>query len=884
MLIKDLEETNKENTFNCLKLLLAKGCSPNMPDYQSKTPFFDLLTLENEQKKFGDIVDFFLEECVIDFLTYRGQETLELLKEVKPAHEIIETPKVINYEFMMKALSRREELDFEIYFKAFQAATSSEDFTDNCSSFLEDSAFRGMRQTVDFLVENSADINARPKYPKYLNPPAFLACSSGYFRVLETLLKKPEIKLDYQKGKLKHTLLHEICQTFTSNCKATVNVDYRKCFDLILKHPKCDLNAEDNFGCSALHFAVMHKNDYATIALLKKGAFINEQSVSGKAPIDEIPASIMESFLDECITKKEREDKGEDIEIDYSFLISPKRNWDVNNADKRGFCREVATLQRIAQNEELKNLVSHPVLSSFLLLKWARLGFCFYINLFICSMFMVVLISSVVLSEVKGYRKENPVFFSILMVLSWINVIALISREFFQLAFNYKQYLRNLSNWFEILLISLCCMFGFTIATTGVDHESDENQKAIKAFLIVGVCFEFLQIIGSLPIFSISTHMVILKRVSITFLKSLMFYSIIIIAFGFAFFVMLGDKDYLASSDTKGNHDNWGKDLCNFTDYALKNLSSNSNTTNVTNTNFNMTECIIQGNEIRGKKSRYMIEIENTTRYSADVNQQLKNLSITDLGSKKADLTAFRYPMISVLKAFMMLIGEIDAGSLKLDSFWGNILLFLFMFLVTIVLFNLLNALAISDTQVIKAKGEIIDLIDRIEVLHGYESVIFKKLSGTIFIKLQSIISLYPYVLPERKIIISPDKGNETIALNTQANLRSRFSIFKNLGSKVDCESEELAIALPRMSNGIMKKIKQTLANKEDKITQEANENKLKEDISDIKTQMDIQMTRHNEVFDEHKERMSEQMQVLDELKRQMDKMNEMLLKLTSKN
>lgn len=49
-----------------------------------------------------------------------------------------------------------------------------------------------------------------------------------------------------------------------------------------------------------------------------------------------------------------------------------------------------------------------------------------------------------------------------------------------------------------------------------------------------------------------------------------------------------------------------------------------------------------------------------------------------------------------------MLTGELDAASLDLDGTSYCIFFLLFVFLMTIVLYSLLNALAVDDTQVNK--------------------------------------------------------------------------------------------------------------------------------------------------------------------------------------
>jgi hypothetical protein len=54
-----------------------------------------------------------------------------------------------------------------------------------------------------------------------------------------------------------------------------------------------------------------------------------------KTPLDEISRSTFETFLDECITTRDK--KANDITIDYNFLITPNRHRTNDSADKDGY-------------------------------------------------------------------------------------------------------------------------------------------------------------------------------------------------------------------------------------------------------------------------------------------------------------------------------------------------------------------------------------------------------------------------------------------------------------------------------------------------------------------------------------------------------------------
>lgn len=799
LLIAAITTANYNDVSACVKLLLAHGCNANMPNNGLKTPFYLLLKKQAEVPSAGELVDYFLKHCDIDFRTYKGHELVKMMETENPDFKIPTALKEVNLDFMMTLLDNRKELDFEIYFKAFKEA-AGEEFNDLCLRFLEVAVANGMKDTVEYLLEKRVDVNTRSSEAKYLKPPAFLACSNGYFRILELLLRKPELKFDYQKDKTKYTLLHEICQNFAVKVKDNKNVDFQQCFDLVLRDSRCDPNAEDDLGCSPLHYTVRYKNDCATIALLKKGAYINEESNFGKTPIDEISRATLEKFLDESISTNTTRDKNRqpDIQIDYNFLIAPKRNREIDSADKDGFCKEIASLKRISDNEELRSLVTHPVLSSFLFLKWSKLSFLFYTNLALFSIFMAAFIVFIVLCQsLSEEERETNWLYMFFEGVSVVSLCFLMLREMFQCILSYKHYFLNLVNWFEIALIVLGWVVFFYISKF-----DDDDQRILRAVLILGAAFEFLQIVGTLPYLSVSTHMVILKRVSITFLKSIALYSILLLSFGLAFFMLFGDNQNEKSK-------------------VLKRAAGNGTGTNC------------------------------TAKEDEDKNSSFEN---------------FETPGIAIVRTFVMLTGEFDASDMKLNSSAICIIFTLFVFLVTIVLFNLLNALAVSDTQAIKAKGETIDLIQRIQVLDSYEKIIFNRnsrMQSRVGPWLRGFISLFPGTIPNGRIIIRPSRANEILTFKSGPNVRnfdntSSFELeaISNRSFRKITINEQLLARLQKyskMSNSIMKRIRNILTEREDQKIVATNEKKLRDDIASIKIQMDNQLRLINELLTKQK-------------------------------
>lgn len=121
----------------------------------------------------------------------------------------------------------------------------------------------------------------------------------------------------------------------------------------------------------------------------------------------------------------------------------------------------------------------------------------------------------------------------------------------------------------------------------------------------------------------------------------------------------------------------------------------------------------------------------------------------------------------AVIKTLVMLTGEFEFGNLEIHETSNYIIFVLFVFLITIVLFNLLNALAVSDTQIIKAEGQLTDLMQRISVLNKYERIISNG-NSAIARWLKGTIKIFGYWIPTGKVYVFPNENNELKTLRRE--------------------------------------------------------------------------------------------------------------------
>jgi uncharacterized membrane protein len=91
-------------------------------------------------------------------------------------------------------------------------------------------------------------------------------------------------------------------------------------------------------------------------------------------------------------------------------------------------------------------------------------------------------------------------------------------------------YIKSWENWIELLLIIVT----FTSCSSLVD--SIKVNRHLFAIAILLGWFELVLLLGALPLLSVQTEM--LKRVSLTFLKYMAGYIVLILAFAFSFYII----------------------------------------------------------------------------------------------------------------------------------------------------------------------------------------------------------------------------------------------------------------------------------------------------------------------------------------------------------
>merc|ERR1719507_265186 len=93
------------------------------------------------------------------------------------------------------------------------------------------------------------------------------------------------------------------------------------------------------------------------------------------------------------------------------------------------------------------------------------------------------------------------------------------------------------------------------------------------------------------------------------------------------------------------------------------------------------------------------------------------------------DYIYFNKPWLALVKTSTMFVGELEFSDIPIDvdnylSPLAYMFFLSFVFLIVVVLMNLLNGLAVSDTAIIQEKAEIVTYISRVDTISYTESVL----------------------------------------------------------------------------------------------------------------------------------------------------------------
>lgn len=317
-----LTNENYANVSECIKILLLHGANPNLPNEKNQTAFYVLLRKQPKLAKPKELVEFFVDNSIVDLYTYKQEEMLHKFKMQNAQRKIPEqTVQNIDAKFMMKLTVEKREDEFEAYFKAFKESNvgMSQVYNNECGKLLEMATIKGAANIVALIFDyESIDVSERAHSATWKFPPSFIACMQGYYKIVEMYLKQRSLKFIFKKiaefpleKDSTPTLLNEVCLRFGKEPSKDFNVDYKKCFDLLIEDSRCKeiINLKDSYGCTALHYTTRYKQEDATLKLLQKSAHLCIRNNLNQMALNDIKRDTFERFLDDSVELTSKRNK-----------------------------------------------------------------------------------------------------------------------------------------------------------------------------------------------------------------------------------------------------------------------------------------------------------------------------------------------------------------------------------------------------------------------------------------------------------------------------------------------------------------------------------------------------------------------------------------------
>ena len=719
----------------CLELLLDReDVSVDMIDNSSQvTPLFVAMEAKNEpavraliqnganvDRKCGKKT---IREYLPDFLPTFDPRSVRVIRQ-RPAMENLEV-RLMDMVRRTKLVSddyRADLANFRTMVRFIRTAENNQALTDVFNLACE----KNLHEHAALLLQKGVDPNNKEM-------PILEVAYKGYHEVLEVLLRDQKTDIGCIKRETRESVLHLILKMeFEQSALEAFNI----CWRVIMKDKsekridqlKKIINKKDGLGNTALHYATQKWSDSTVRNILELGANIGIKNFWNEIPIAKIRPQTMEDFLDEHCLVHEGDTMHENFEISFQYgFLAPDaeclpdkyRATDDDSGD-HDYSRELEALPEteslwyMGQSKEHRHLLKHPVITSFLWYKWQRIRKYFNRNIRLYILF-VFLLTWFIFREFGGSSSlalYNKFFYFAFIIMFSVMSIMILRDFLFDInqSRSMAKQKQNESNigldMLGILLGNVVEMMMIAFMIFIILFGSDLLRPGLTALLIILLSIELFQLLVSVKRYffqpenwienaTIALGFVILYNNPKEFAVNRNLAAIAILLSWSRMITLIGKHP-------KNNHLNiyvtmFFKVLWSFFSflswYGLFIIA------------FGLSFFIMLHDDIN------------------KMNEDTKK----DHNEEKYEY--FNTTFLSVVKTMTMFVGELEFSDIPINLESAlmpvNFIFFLtFVFLIVVVLVNLLNGLAVSDTGVIQEQAEIYSYLSRVETISYLESVL----------------------------------------------------------------------------------------------------------------------------------------------------------------
>ncbi|CAL4181650.1 unnamed protein product, partial [Meganyctiphanes norvegica] len=395
-----------------IKVLLKGGANPNVTESGYRhSPLHLLLDSgdwETNEDSFNKALNALLEHQQINVEIHNkdNKTPFSLAKDKGWDYMVqkLSNPSHVQRHFAYELCETIKNDDFYQFKKIIREICDSKDKLtilnsneDQGITLLQNACANGLTDFVKELVDNGADIAICDKTDGKLC--IIYAAEKGYHNILDILIEEMKRIGKLKEGlkqsdKRKETPLHKVVKQ--EYIKETS--DFKACLATLLStimafdDSPTYIDAQDIFGNTPLHYAALQDDQAFVRNLLLSGAHLGIRNEFNTLAIKNIPASVLEDGLNECIKlnndyKNLNDLRDLEIVLNYRMLV-PSPGVQTPETD---------CIMFLSGSYAHRHLLLHPIISTFLSLKWQSIKKYYIFNLFIYIIFLTILTSYILL-------------------------------------------------------------------------------------------------------------------------------------------------------------------------------------------------------------------------------------------------------------------------------------------------------------------------------------------------------------------------------------------------------------------------------------------------------------------------------------------------------
>ncbi len=595
---------------------------------------------------------------------------------------------------------------------------------------------KGLHELMEWLLE-TGKVDPHITTDTARLPPLLISADRGDVKAMKLLIEHgaPLTAVD---ERTQENVLHFILK----NGDAEDAHGHAKCLEHLLTDEKLKppvqklINKRDNTLNSALHYATRLWPQDIVRKLLEAGANIGLKNHWNEVPISRIQPETMEEFLNDHCIQSQGEVNHESLQVtfDYTFLAPPvdelflqgginsidpeEQNLQSTREETRPALPETESLWYLGQSKEHRHLLKHPVITSFLYLKWGLIRKDFNRNLRFYLIFVFMLTWFIFESyggkTIKGEKERTMsswhTLFGILSLTLFLSILRDWTSDMRQKLRAEKirdpegeAVLSSCKVWLAVLLANW--MEALFLVFMGIILATGSHVKVLWTSLVI--------LIGILLIREMFQALISLKRY---FFSPENWLEIAVIILGS---IILFDKDQ--SEETK-------RHLA-----AVAIVLSWAELITLVGKHPKLTRYniyVVMFYKVMGTFFFFLCWYAFfIVAFGLGFYIMLHKDGPQDPPPSKDDYIFFNSPWLSLVKTSTMFVGELEFSDIPIQletslTPLAYIFFLSFVFLIVVVLMNLLNGLAVSDTGIIQEEAEIVSYISRVDTISYAESIL----------------------------------------------------------------------------------------------------------------------------------------------------------------